>query len=135
VAKTYSAKQKKLRVKIIGAEEIVKRLKNMESAAADVLMSATKAGGKIALDDAKQNCPVNKGALKNSLKLEEGKATQTKADVKVNYYKSIKYGAFVELGTKKNSANPFLRNAVDKNLDKINEKITESIADAVGKKM
>ena len=135
MAKTYSAKQKKLRVKIIGAEEIIKHLKNMESAAADVLMSAAKAGGNIALDDAKQNCPVATGALKNSLKLEEGKATQTKADVKVNYDKIIKYGAFVELGTTKNPANPFLRNAVDKNLDKINEKVIEKICDAVGKKM
>jgi len=132
---SFRVKQKKLRVKIIGAEEIVKRLKSMESAAETILMTAAKAGGKIALDNAKQNCPVRTGALKNSLKLEEGKATPKRADIKIEYDKSIKYGTFVELGAKGKAANPFMRNAVDKNLDKINKKITETISDSVGKKM
>ena len=107
----------------------------MEDAAADALMAAAKAGGKIALDDAKRNCPVDTGALKQSLHLTEGKATPTKATVQVDYDKSLKYGTHVELGSRNRPANPFLRNAVDENQNQINEAITAELSRAVGRKI
>ena len=135
MSRNYSAKQKKVKVSIIGGKEIANRLKNMEGAASSILQSAAKSGGKIALDDAIRRCPVNTGALKNSLKLENGKATPVRADVKINYDKSIKYGAFVELGANGRAGNPFMRNAVDENIEKINKTITEKLAEAVERKM
>lgn len=132
---TYSAKQKRLRVKIEGGEKIVKRLKKMDEAAATVLQSAAREGGEIALADAKKRCPVDSGTLRDSLKLENGKATPKKAEVKVDYDKSVRYGAFVELGPGGRPGNPFMREAVDENLDEINRAITESVAKAVGGKM
>ena len=130
----YSAKQRKVKVGIEGANEIVKDLKAMNDAAA-VLMSGAKKGGEIALDDARQNCPVDTGALKASLELTEDKATATKATVKVDYDKSIRYGTFVELGARGRPGNPFLRNAVDNNIDKINDAIVKEISNAVGRKL
>ena len=131
----FSARQKKVRVTILGGKEIAKRLKNMEDAASGILMNAAKTGGKIALDDAKANCPKDTGALKASLKISENKSTTTRADVKIDYDKSLKYGVFVELGSSGRKANPFLRNAVDHNIDKINKAITEELGRAVGRKM
>ena len=131
--RNYSAKQKRVKVRVEGAEELVKDLRKMDEAAADVLMKGAKAGGKIALSDAQANCPVDSGDLKASLKLTEDKKTEKRASVKVDYDKSIKYGAFVELGARGRPGNPFLRNAVDKNQDKINEAIVKEIADAVGR--
>lgn len=131
----YSAKQKKMKVSIEGAEKLVKALKDMDEAAASVLMDGAKAGGKIALADAVSNCPVDSGALKASLKLSENKKTATKADVKVDYDKSLKYGTHVELGTMGKPGNPFLRNAVDKNQKQINEAIVDEISKAVGRKI
>ena len=116
---------------IEGANEIVKDLKAMNDAAAAVLMSGAKKGGEIALDDARQNCPVDTGALKASLELTEDKATATKATVKVDYDKSIRYGTFVELGARGRPGNPFLRNAVDNNINKINDAIVKEISNAV----
>lgn len=132
---TYSAKQKRLKVKIEGGEKIVRRLKAMDDAAGNVLLSAAREGGKIALSDAQRKCPVDTGDLKASLKITDGKVTPTKADVKVDYDKSIKYGAFVELGANGRPGNPFMREAVDDNQEKINKAITESVAKAVGGKM
>lgn len=129
---SYSAKQKKVKTTIHGAKEIVRTLKSMEDAASSVLLKSARAGGKIALEDAKQHCPVDTGALKNSLKIENGKATQTKATVEVNYDKSIKYGTYVELGVRGRKPNPFLRNAVDKNQEKINEAIKKEISNQIG---
>ena len=107
----------------------------MEDAAASVLMTGAKAGGSIALEDAKRNCPVDTGALKQSLHLSEGKATATKATVQVDYDKSLKYGTHVELGARGRPANPFLRNAVDDNQTRINDAIVAEISRAVGRKM
>ena len=53
-----------MKTTIEGASAIVKDLKAMDDAAAQVMMQGAKAGGKIALEDAKRNCPVDSGALK-----------------------------------------------------------------------
>ncbi len=132
---SYSAKQKKVQTTVEGASAIVKDLKAMEDAAAAALMKAAKAGGQIALEQAKRNCPVDTGALKQSLHLTEGKATKIKATVQVDYDKSLKYGTHVELGSRNRPANPFMRNAVDDNQNQINEAITSELSKAVGRKI
>lgn len=132
---SYTAKQRKVKTTVEGASALVKDLKAMEDAAAAALMQAAKAGGKIALEQAKRNCPVDSGALKQSLHLTEGKATNTKATVQVDYDKSLKYGTHVELGSRNRPANPFMRNAVDENQNQINEAITAELSRAVGRKI
>ncbi len=131
----YSAKQRKVKTAVEGASRLVKDLKAMEDAASNVMMSGAKAGGKIALEDAKRNCPVDSGALKQSLHLSEGKATALKATVQVDYDKALKYGTHVELGARGRPANPFLRNAVDNNQEQINKAIVAEISRAVGRKL
>jgi HK97 gp10 family phage protein len=131
----YSAKQRKVQVSIEGGQKLARRLKAMDEAAGNILMKAAKAGGKIALEEAKSRCPVDTGALRDSLNMAENTQKPTKADVKIDYDKSLKYGTFVELGARGRPANPFMRNAVDENIDKINETISAEIADAVGRKM
>ena len=122
----YSAKQKKVKVAIEGAEKLVKKLKEMDDAAGDVLMKAAMEGGEIVLQEAKKNCPVDTGNLRNSLQLTKDKQTKTKATVKIDYDKSLKYGTHVELGTKDQPAQPFLRSSVDENQTIINVEITSN---------
>jgi len=132
---SYSARHRKVKTTVEGASKLVKNLKAMEDAATDVMMEGAKAGGKIALEDAKRNCPVDSGTLKQSLHLTEGKATAVKATVQVDYDKSLKYGTHVELGSRGRPANPFLRNAVDDNQTKINDAIVSEISRALGRKL
>lgn len=129
----YSAKQKKISGSVGGAKEIAKELKEMGEGAIDILTQAANAGGEIALKYAIEHCPVKTGALKNSLKAHVSKQSETKAEITIDYDKSLKYGTFVELGTKGKPANPFLRNAVDNNIQQINEAITEAVAKGVDK--
>lgn len=131
----YSAKQRKVKVGVEGAERLAKDLKAMDDAAAGVLMTGAEAGGKIALADAQLHCPVDSGALKASLKIAEDKKTAIKATVKIDYDKSLKYGTHVELGARGRPANPFMRNAVDNNQRQINEAIVSAVSKAVGRKM
>lgn len=127
----YSARQKKVSGYVEGADRLAKDLKAMGENAIDVLTKAVNAGGDIALDYAKKHCPVKSGALKNSLKKFVNKQTETKAEITIDYDKSLKYGTFVELGTRGKPANPFLRNAIDTNIKEINEVITETVAKGV----
>lgn len=130
---SYSAKQRRESVSMQGAKELAKDLKDMGEGASDILSEAAMAGGNIALIDARINCPVKTGALKNSLKIKVNKVSEVKADVIVDYDKSLYYGTFVELGTKKNKAHPFLRNAVDNNIEAINQAILNAVAKGVDK--
>ena len=127
---SYSAKQRKMKVEVEGAAKLAKELKSMEDGASSVLLKGAKAGGEIALEDARRNCPEDTGALKASLKLTDGKVTATKATIQVDYDKALKYGTHVELGARGRPANPFLRKAVDDNQDKINEAIVKEISKA-----
>ena len=128
----YSAKQRKMKVEVEGAAKLAKELKSMEDGASSVLLKGARAGGQIALEDARRNCPEDTGALKASLKLTDGKVTATKATIQVDYDKALKYGTHVELGARGRPANPFLRNAVDDNQDAINEAIVKEITKALG---
>ena len=128
----YSAKQRKMKVEVEGAAKLAKEPKSMEDGASSVLLKGARAGGQIALEDARRNCPEDTGALKASLKLTDGKVTTTKATIQVDYDKSLKYGTHVELGARGRPANPFLRNAVDDNQDAINEAIVKEITKALG---
>lgn len=131
----YSAKQKKVRATLEGGDKLKRRLKTMGDAATKVLMDAAKEGGRIALADAKKKCPVDTGALRDSLKMTENTAKPKKADVKIDYDKELRYGTFVELGARGKPANPFMREAVDENIEAINEAITETLGKAIGGKM
>ena len=116
-------------------EATLNRAVIMAQRTSDQIKSSAHRESELILEDARRNCPVDTGALKKSLHLSEDKKTAKKATIKVDYDKSLKYGTFVELGTRDKPGNPFLRNAVDKNQTEINKKITEVVADAVGAKM
>lgn len=59
----------------------------------------------LALERARENCPVRTGTLKNSLRREIG---QGEAVISAN----TDYAVFVELGTGKTAPQPFLQNAL-----------------------
>lgn len=135
MARFRGARQRKLHVAIEGADEVIKILENMGAAASDVLEQAAQAGGQIVLEDAKNRCSVNTGALKASLHIEKGKSKKpdVKQEVKISPGKQEYYGTFVELGTTRQAARPYLRPAVDKNKEKIAEAVTQEIARAIGR--
>lgn len=133
MVKSYTARQKKLFARVDGAKEVIKLLENMGQNAATVLSQAAEAGGKIALAEARRRCPVRSGRLRASLSLKLGKKTALKANVRVVHGRKEYYGTFVELGTKKSPAQPFMRPAVDENKKRIADAITEEIGRAIGR--
>jgi len=80
-------------------------------------------------DEAKQLCPVDTGSLKRSIRVQKharprtsvhkvgvsagGYVTNPKTDTKVNY------AAYVEYGTSKSPAQPFMRPAIEKHKEDV----------------
>lgn len=68
--------------------------------------------GDIALNTAKENCPVRTGRLKNSIRItkHDGRATET-PDAVIGT--DVEYARFVELGGRKNAPANFLGRAAE----------------------
>jgi HK97 gp10 family phage protein len=114
--------------------------RDMQDVAEMILDDACKAGGEIVLDAAKQNAPVKTGALKRSLDLAQIKTKRdTNAAYKVHSKGvrngGVRYGPFVELGTTKAPAQPYLRTAYDNNEQNIKETISEKLSDGLDRVM
>lgn len=121
------AKQWKIYANVKGAKELAKELKQMGEDAKSVLSKAAMAGGNIALEDARKNCPVDTGKLRDSLNIKVSKESETKATITIDYDRSLKYGTFVELGARGREPKPFLRNAVDNNEQLINQAVVDTV--------
>lgn len=139
------ARQNRFRVSIIGARDIDRWLESMGADAARILNDAVKSGGEIALTAAKANAPVGAtGRLQSNTTMtpvtrRRGSAATsrriTSASVKIGFPRIKKgdpndayYGPFVELGTKHQKPRFFLRDAVDRNKQRIADAITNRIA-------
>ena len=73
--------------------------------------------------DAVQNVLVDSGRLKNSLTY-----VVDKLKLEAEEYTNVEYAPFVELGTVKQAAQPFLQTAVNNNIGYWNGKMTAAIA-------
>lgn len=87
---------------IEGAEELARTFGRMTDG---TLTQALERTANLALERARENCPVRTGTLKNSLQCEIGTG---EAVISAN----TDYAVFVELGTGKTAPQPFLQNAL-----------------------
>ena len=71
-------------------------------------------------EQAKQNCPVDTGRLKGSIK---GSVSGLEANIGTD----VEYAHFVHDGTYKMEARPFLESAANKELEGIEERIADAI--------
>ena len=70
--------------------------------------------------NAKRNCPVDTGKLRASITTEVGKL---EAEVGTN----VEYAPCVEFGTSKQSAQPFMRPALDKAITQLNKDMAKTL--------
>ena len=92
--------------------EVDKVLKQID----DALLKSLETSCKLIESEAKIYAPVRTGKLKNSISHSIEKETKTGT-----VYSDVKYAPYVEAGTSKQKAQPFLQRAVDKNRKEILE--------------
>jgi HK97 gp10 family phage protein len=89
----------------------------------NVMVGSTRAGAKVVSDEAKRLVPVRYGRLKKSIGVLKRKSKRGEVIFSVSPRKGGKnngfYGRFIELGTSKMIARPFLRPALEKSVDEV----------------
>lgn len=141
----------KSNIDVVGIEDVIDLLKEVDNIATRSVTKAARAGAKIALEYAKRHCPVSKtgkpfgkyphppGNLKKSLRLKlEKKRTKGKRVYQVGPNEKGWYAHFVDYGFtdragKYHEGNQFLRDSVDKNREQINRKTLEVLGDELKK--
>jgi HK97 gp10 family phage protein len=88
-----------------------------------------KAGGEAVRDRAKDLAPKRTGKLRRSIKSTVTRARDTETSTEVG--PTVPYGTFVEHGTSKRAAHPFLGPAADQLAGGIAEKIADAAAGSV----
>jgi HK97 gp10 family phage protein len=136
-------------VKVGGLRELGERMKGLsEDMNKRIARAATAAGAVVIRDAAKQKAPVLTGNLRKNIivkRIPKGESPLTSEHiVTVRKGKLTKkqraagledafYGVFVEYGTAKTAAQPFLRPAYDQNKEKAVQAIKDRIAKRLAK--
>lgn len=107
-----------------GFKELNKALKIFpENVERRILRSMAQAGGQVVVKAARENVPVKTGKLKKGIirRSKKGPKTAGRVEVSVGPSQDVFYGMFLEFGTSKIPATPWLRPALDENRDAIIE--------------
>lgn len=111
--------------RVEGLEELERQFDRLaDTSKRKVMMKALNAGAAPIKKEAKANAPVDKGVLKSQIRSKQMKYTEKPA---VGIYVSGKafYWYFIENGTSKMAAAPFLRPAVDSKHEEAVDKFKE----------
>ena len=116
---------------IEGLDELEKQFDRLiDTSKKKVMMKALNAGAAPIKKEAKKNAPVDKGVLKSSIRSKQMKHTQ-KPSVGIYVAGKAYYWWFIEEGTSKMAAAPFLRPAADskheEGINKFKEKLKAEI--------
>lgn len=114
---------------IEGLQELNQEFNDLENALTQEIITALMRGGMIIETDAKRRCPVDTGRLRASLTTDVEREGETTFVLKVGT--NVEYASFVENGTSRMAAQPFLRPAVDAKAKDVVDEIRESIREQI----
>jgi HK97 gp10 family phage protein len=128
--------QQPMEVKVRGIDELKRELARLSGPVAQRLSrNAAMAGARIIARRAKELVPVRSGKLRASLKAMRPAAGQ-KAGQRVALAGSkVFYSRFIELGTSKAAARPFLRPAADNNAAEIRARIEDNLSRGIDREI
>ncbi|AJA49531.1 phage protein, HK97 gp10 family [Clostridium pasteurianum DSM 525 = ATCC 6013] len=118
-----------------GFESLMSKLQSMGKEGTKIEDEALQKAAEPILVDAKNSAPVRTGKLRDGLKISKAKKSKDGKYVLVGTDKKDKdapfWATFIEFGTSKMPAQPFLRPAFEKNKKQVFEIIKEEIAKKV----
>ena len=118
-------------VHLDGAEELNAALRKVgDRATGLILAKAAEQGADVIAEEAKRIAPRDSGDLAEGIHAEPGRLKQGRAVMNVGIGKKEWYGAFVEFGTEKMAAKPFLRPAFDTKKEEATEAVARVLRDA-----
>lgn len=118
---------------VFGLKEMQQHLEAMgDKASGELLEKAALAGADIVKKEAGTRAPRRRGLLAGHIVLQPGDKGKMSASALVGPDKKRFYGRFVELGTSKMAAEPFLFPAFESKKDEVQRKMAELIREGLG---
>ena len=115
-------------VQITGLDSLMRKLDSMGGNVLDALDKAVRETALVAQGDARQNAPVDTGALKGSISTEFDRNAESSTGT---VYTNIEYGLYQEMGTVNMPAHPFMMPALNSNKDTFEQLARNELESAI----
>jgi len=115
-------------VQITGLDSLMRKLDSMGGNVLDALDKAVRETALVAQGDARQNAPVDTGALKGSISTEFDRNAESSTGT---VYTNIEYGLYQEMGTVNMPAHPFMMPALNANKDTFEQLARSELESAI----
>jgi len=123
----------KITVNITGEKKLLKKLRELpDEIAGEHLEKAALEGAEIIREEASNRAPRRTGRLAANIIKEVKKTKKDSATVEVGPAKEVFYGMFVERGTSKMRAKPFLRPAIDEKKNEAEKAVINALKRRLG---
>jgi HK97 gp10 family phage protein len=126
-----------LSVEIVGSAELTARLENLAARIGELSDEALVELAEQIVEDARASCPVDTSSLRRSIRYERDPdggvviAAGGGGVVNPRTRREVDYAAYVEFGTSRSPAQPFLQPALEKNLPNLEPLLSGKIEEAV----
>lgn len=121
-----------LSVEITGLKELDQALQELAwPAARRALRKGMRQGANVVRDEARAKAPVDSGNLKRLIRTRERSEDQGNMRFAVEIPRSAFYGRFLEYGTSKMAAKPFMRPAAENKTEEAVTKMRDALAEAI----
>jgi HK97 gp10 family phage protein len=115
-----------------GVENLITEVEKLGAKGSRIENKALREAGEVVKEAIKQEAPERTGTLKKSIETSKVKTKDGIKHVEVGPGKDGWYGKFVEFGTVKMKAQPFMAPGYEKSKDKAMEKIAEELRKGLG---
>jgi HK97 gp10 family phage protein len=119
-------------LKLEGIEDLIAEVEKLGAKGSRIENQALREAGEIVRQAIKQEAPQRTGTLKKSIETSGIKTKDGVKHVEVGPDKEGWYGKFVEFGTVKMKANPFMARGYENSKDRAVDKIAEELRKGLG---
>lgn len=119
-------------LELLGIEELITEVEKLGKQGARLENRALREAGEVVKEAIQNESPVDSGTLKKSITVSRVKTKDGMKQVEVGPGKEAFYGKFVEFGTVKIRANPFMGRGYESSKDKATDTIAENLRKGLG---
>lgn len=119
-------------IELEGMQELLNRLESMGKEGKKIENNALKQAGEVLKEEIQNNAPIDSGNLKENIEMSNIKKNKDGSYVQVGTNDKSWYGKFVEFGTTKMGANPFMSRSFETKKDEVQEIIKDEVRKGLG---
>jgi HK97 gp10 family phage protein len=119
-------------MKLEGMENLLSEIENLGKAGSRIENKALREAGDVVKEAIQKETPIRSGKLKESINVSRVKNKDGAKHVEVGPNKDVFYSRFVEFGTIKMKANPFMARGYETSKDSAMETIEKNLKEGLG---